>query len=203
MMKQSITTLNNWRTAEAGLKSSYRRMVIARLPVNLYSAQARMQRRAATLLHGMDEGSSLWEELDCIHLADDERGDRTSLHLGGATGGVALTNLSCRGLLAAAGNGTLFLQNADKLSHSAQRVLVRIFETGRYTPVGDPFPRPIACRIILSSQFPMAELARRVAVRRDFAEVFGQISLPAEKLVEVLGREDLYRIHPSSLAAAS
>jgi hypothetical protein len=43
--------------------------VTARLPVNLYSARAQMQRRAATLLHGIDEASGSWEELDCLHLA--------------------------------------------------------------------------------------------------------------------------------------
>lgn len=204
MMNEGITTLADWRTAEAGLKSSYRRMVTARLSVNLYSAQAHMQRRAATLLHGMDDGSSLWEELDCIHLADDERGDRTSLHLGGATGGVALTNFSHnKGSLAAAGNGTLFLKNIDRLSPAAQRVLSRIVETGRYTPIGDPFPRPIACRIIVGTRGPLAELARQLVVSWTLAELLGRISLRAESVLSVLEQEDSFRIHPSSLAAAS
>lgn len=202
-MKESIAKLADWRTDELRLKSSYRRLVTARLPVNLYSARAQVQRRAATLLHGMDDGSGLWEELDCFHLADDERGDRTSLLLGGATGGVALTDTSHTGLLAAVGSGTLFLKNIEKLSDSAQRVLCRMIEAGRYTPVGDPFPRTISCRIIVGTQCPLAELARGLVVSWKLAELLGNVSLRAESVLNVLEKKDFYKIHPSSLAAAS
>src|SRR5215212_10026758 len=95
-------TVNGWRKDLERLQSSYRRLVRAHLPVNLYSARAQVQRRAAALLHGMDETSGLWEELDGLHLADDKRGDRTSLHLGGTAGGVALPSQPRRGLFAAA-----------------------------------------------------------------------------------------------------
>ncbi|HVG35371.1 MAG TPA: hypothetical protein VM911_20055, partial [Pyrinomonadaceae bacterium] len=68
-----------------------------------------MQRTAAALLHGLRPGSGSWEELDGRQLADDVRGDRTALFLAGATGGVAHTSSRSRGLLAAAGTGTIFL----------------------------------------------------------------------------------------------
>ena len=200
---KKIATLAGWKTDEAKLKTSYRRLVMARLPMNLYSARAHMQRRAATLLHGMDARSSLWEELDCFHLADDERGDRTSLQLGGAIGGVALTNLSHTGLLAAAGNGTLFLTSVEKLSPSAQRVLCRIIETGHYTPVGEPYPRPICCRLIVGTHRPLAELARRMVIGEALIRLLGSISLRAEDVLSALEEKKPYRIHPSSLAAAS
>lgn len=203
MMKESIAQLADWRTDELRLKSSYRRMVTARLPVNLYSARAQVQRRAATLLHGMDDGSGLWEELDCFHLADDERGDRTSLLLGGVTGGVALTNMAQKGLLATVGSGTLFLKNIEKLSSAAQRVLCRIVEAGRYTPVGDPFPRAISCRIIVGTHWPLAELARRLVISWNLADLLGNISLRAESVLNVLEKKEYYQIHPSTLAAAS
>lgn len=202
-MKESITKIADWRTDASRLKSSYRRLVAARLPVNLYSARAQVQRRAATLLHGMDEGSGLWEELDCAHLADDERGDRTSLHLGGVAGGVALTNQLHKGVFAAAGSGTLYLTNIEKLGLSAQRLLCRIVETGRYTPVGDPFPRPIRCRIVIGTHLPLAELARRLVVGWTLAGLLGQISLRAEDVLNVLEEKGIYKIHPSKLAAAS
>ena len=96
--------------------------------MNLYSARAQVQRRAASLLHGMDEMSGLWEELDGLHLADDERGDRTSLLLGGTAGGVALPPTPRCGLFAAAGAGTIFLKNIEKLSLTAQHVLFRILK---------------------------------------------------------------------------
>ena len=202
-MKESVIKLDGLRTDTDGIKSSYRRLVTARLPVNLYSARAQVQRRAATLLHGIDERSGSWEEFDCLHLADDERGDRTSLLLGGAVGGVALTNLPHAGLIAAAGTGTLFLKNLEKLGHQAQRVLCSIIQTGRYTPVGDPFPRPVVCRLIVGTHRPLAELARRLIVGWRLAEALGHITLKAEDVLNVLERKDIYKSHPSSLAAAS
>jgi transcriptional regulator of acetoin/glycerol metabolism len=203
MMNESFAKLADWRTDELRLKSSYRRLVTARLPVNLYSAQAQVQRRAATLLHGMDEGSGPWEELDCLHLADDERGDHTSLLLGGARGGVALTNISHRGILSTVGDGTLFLRNAEKLSAAAQHVLSRIIEAGRYTPIGDPFPREISCRIIVGSRRPLAELARSFVFNLALAELLGHISLRAESVLNVLEEQESYKVHPGSFAAAS
>jgi len=162
-----------------------------------------MQRRAATLLHGIDEASSSWEEFDCLHLADDERGDRTSLLLGGAVGGVALTNSSHTGLIAAAGTGTLFLKNLEKLSRPAQHVLCSIIQAGRYTPAGDPFPRPLGCRLIVGTSMPLEELARRLVVGWQLVEACGYVSLKAEDMLSVLEAEDFFKSHPSSLAAAS
>ncbi|HMF54949.1 MAG TPA: sigma 54-interacting transcriptional regulator [Pyrinomonadaceae bacterium] len=172
--------------------------------MNLYSARAQAQRRAATLLHGLSGRASSWEELDGRQLADDERGDRTSLLLGGATGGVALPTQHNTGLLAAAGTGTLLITNIEKLSPAAQRVLCRIVETGRYTPVGDPFPRPISCRIITVTQKPLVRLVPHFLVEWNLTHTLGNISLPAEQVIEALKEEEvLLETHPSRFAAAS
>lgn len=171
--------------------------------MNLYSAQAQVQRRAASLLHGMDEMSGLWEELDGLHLADDERGDRTSLLLGGTAGGVALPPTPRCGLFAAAGAGTIFLKNIEKLSLAAQHVLSRIIETGHYTPVGDPYPRTVNCRIIVGTARPLMELARGLLVEWRLAEMLGLIALRAEDVIGALEAESFYSTHPSTLAAAS
>lgn len=203
MISEDFETLIGWRNDSIKLKSSYRRLVRAHLPVNLYSARAQVQRRAAALLHGLDEMSGLWEELDGLHLADDKRGDRTSLLLGGTAGGVALPSMPRCGLFAAAGAGTLFLKNVERLSLDAQHVLGRIIETGHYTPVGDPYPRMVNCRIIVGTARPLIELARDLLVEPRLAEVLGHIALRAEDVIHVLGAEEFYRTHPSSLAAAS
>lgn len=202
-MKEIVSKPVDLRTDAESIKSSYRRLVTARLTVNLYSARAHMQRRAATLLHGLDGGSNSWEEFDCLHLADDERGDRTSLLLGGAVGGVALKNLTHAGLLAGAGTGTLFLKNLERLSHQAQGVLCSIVQARRYTPAGDPFPRPVVCRLIVGTCLPLTELARKLIVGWKLAEACGYISLKAEDVVSVLERKDFYQSHPGSLAAVS
>src|SRR5215207_464577 len=113
-MRNSIEKLLNRRADAGQLGSLYRRLAASQLPVNLYSAHAHMQRTAAALLHGMRQGSGSWEELDGRQFADDVRGDRTALFLAGATGGVAHTSAEARkGVLAAAGTGTLFLTHLE------------------------------------------------------------------------------------------
>ncbi|MBC7910538.1 MAG: sigma 54-interacting transcriptional regulator, partial [Pyrinomonadaceae bacterium] len=188
---------------EENLRSSYRRLAVSRLPVNLYSAQARMQRRAATLLHGIKSGSSQWEELDGCQLADDLRGDRTSLLLGGTAGGVALFSEGKSGLIATAGTGTLFISHLEKMTPAAQRVLYRIIESGRYTPVGDPYPRPVSCRLIVASKRPLIEMAHAFSLGMDLAEMLGRICLRAEDVIRALEIEKVYEAHPGNLAAAS
>ena len=203
-MRNVIKTATNSRADEARLRSLYRRLAASRLPVNLYSAQAQMQRTAAALLHGMREGSGSWEELDGRQLADDVRGDRTALLLAGATGGVAHTSTRSRGVLAAAGAGTLFLTHIERLAPQAQRVLLSIFEAGRYTPVGDPYPRAICCRIIVATRQPlMMMLAHNLSVEWRLADALCRIALRAEEVISAFKMEDLYETHPSTLAAAS
>jgi DNA-binding NtrC family response regulator len=147
--------------------------------------------------------SGSWEELDCRQFADDLRGDRTSLLLGGAAGGVALSSKDDRGLLAAAGTGTLFITNIEKLAPAARHVLCRIVEAGRYTPVGDPYPRPVNCRIVIATSRPLFALARSFAVEWAVADTLGHIALRAESVVNVLTSEALLQAQSSCFAAAS
>lgn len=203
-MSNNVTGLAEWKADITQLRSSYRRLAISRLPVNLHSATAHLQRRAATLLHGMgSETAGSWEELDGSQLTDDERGDRISLLLGGASGGVALSPSAGRGLLAAAGLGTLFLTHIEKLPPAARNVLCRIVETGRYTPIGDPYPRPINCRIIVATERPLAALAQNFFIEWRLADVLGHISLRAESIISALEMKDIFAHQPGSLAAAS
>lgn len=202
-MRNVIQTMTTSRADEARLGSLYRRLAASRLPVNLYSAQAQMQRTAAALLHGLRPGSSSWEELDGRQLADDVRGDRTALFLAGATGGVAHTSSKTRGLLAAAGTGTLFLTHIEKLSPAAQRVLSAILAAERYTPVGDPYPRAICCRIIVATRQPLMSWTNELAVEWRLADILGRVALCAEEVVSFFKAEEFYDTHPSTLAAAS
>jgi hypothetical protein len=153
------------------------------------------------LLHGIAGGTSPWEELDGQELADDKRGDRTSVLLGGTTGGVALPFKT--GLIASSGAGTLFLTNIEKLPPAARHVLCRIMETGRYTPLGDPFPRPVSCRLIVATLEPMTVMARSFRLEWRLADVLGHISLRAETVIRALSAEEIVNQHPSTFAAAS
>jgi len=207
-MRNVIQTITNPRADEARLGSLYRRLAASRLPVNLYSAHAQMQRTAAALLHGLRPGSGSWEELDGRQLADDVRGDRTALFLAGATGGVAHTSTYTRGLLAAAGTGTIFLTHIEKLSPAAQRVLSAILAAERYTPVGDPYPRAICCRIIVATREPLMSWMNDLNIEWRLADILGRVALCAEEVVSILKAEEfkpeqIYDTHPSTLAAAS
>lgn len=202
-MRDRVETLADWRTDTSRLRSSYRRLAASRLPVNLYSARAQMQRRAATLLHGIGDGAGPWEELDGLQLTDDTRGDRTSVLLGGTAGGVALAFKEKTGLIAASGTGTLFLTNIEKLPPAARHVLCRIIETGRYTPVGDPFPRPVTCRLIVATSQPLTVMAHDFRLEWRLADVLGHISLRAETVIRALAADEIANTHPSTFAAAS
>ncbi|MBD0373394.1 MAG: sigma 54-interacting transcriptional regulator [Pyrinomonadaceae bacterium] len=153
------------------------------------------------LLHGIAGGAGPWEELDGQELADDTRGDRTSVLLGGTAGGVALPFKT--GLIAAAGAGTLFLTNIEKLTSAARHVLCRIIETGRYTPLGDPFPRPVNCRLLIATCQPLSMMARGFQIEWELADALGSISLRAETVVRALASEEAVIKHPSTFAAAS
>jgi len=153
------------------------------------------------LLHGIAGGAGSWEELDGRELADDTRGDRTSVLLGGTTGGVALPFKT--GLIAAAGAGTLFLTNIEKLPERARHVLCRMVETGRYTPVGDPFPRPVNCRLIIATRQPLSIMARGFELEWEVADTLGHVSLRAETVIRALAAEEAFNQHPNTLAAAS
>lgn len=200
-MRDRVEALADWRNDTSRLRSSYRRLAVSRLPVNLYSAQAQSQRRAAMLLHGVEGGAGPWEELDGLQLADDTRGDRTSVLLGGTAGGVALPFKT--GLISGAGRGTLFLTNIEKLPPLARHVLCRIIETGRYTPLGDPFPRPVNCRIVVATRQPLAMMARLFQLEWGLADALGHISLRAETVIRALAADEVIQKHPSTFAAAS
>ena len=200
-MRERVETLADWRTDTSRLRSSYRRLAASRLPVNLYSTRAQSLRRAATLLHGIDGGAGPWEELDGQELADDTRGDRTSVLLGGTAGGVALPFKT--GLIGAAGAGTLFLTNIEKLPPRARHVLCRILETGRYTPLGDPFPRPVNCRLVVATRQPLNIMARSFLVEWGLADALGHVSLRAETVIRALAADPIANEHPGTFAAAS
>ncbi len=153
------------------------------------------------LLHGIEGGTGPWEELDGQELADDTRGDRTSVLLGGTAGGVALPFKT--GLIAAAGTGTLFLTNIEKLPPLARHVLCRIVETGRYTPLGDPFPRPVNCRLVIATRQPLTMMARGFLIEWGLADALGHISLRAETVIRALAADPIINKHPSAFAAAS
>jgi DNA-binding NtrC family response regulator len=71
------------------------------------------------------------------------------------------------GKFAAAGNGTLLLDEIDALGLEQQANLLRVIETGEYEPVGSNETQLCTARIIVASNWNLEEALERGKFRRD------------------------------------
>jgi DNA-binding NtrC family response regulator len=71
------------------------------------------------------------------------------------------------GKFAAAGHGTLLLDEIDALPLEQQANLLRVVETGEYEPVGSNETHKTTCRLIVASNRNLAEEVRRGRFRED------------------------------------
>jgi transcriptional regulator with PAS, ATPase and Fis domain len=71
------------------------------------------------------------------------------------------------GKFAAAGNGTLLLDEIDSLGLEQQANLLRVIETGEYEPVGSNETQHCTARIIVASNWNLDEAVERGKFRRD------------------------------------
>ncbi len=63
------------------------------------------------------------------------------------------------GLIAAAGNGTIFLNDIDKLAPAMQTKLLRIMETGTYRPLGATASLPSSTRFLAATSEDLEDMA--------------------------------------------
>lgn len=63
------------------------------------------------------------------------------------------------GLIAAADNGTIFLNDVDKLSSAVQSKLLRVMETGSYRPMGATTSLPSTARFLAATSIDLEEAA--------------------------------------------
>jgi transcriptional regulator with PAS, ATPase and Fis domain len=71
------------------------------------------------------------------------------------------------GKFAAAGEGTLLLDEIDVLPPEQQAKLLRVIETGEYEPVGSNETQTSQARLIVASNFDLEELVRKGTFRTD------------------------------------
>jgi transcriptional regulator with PAS, ATPase and Fis domain len=71
------------------------------------------------------------------------------------------------GKFAAAGNGTLFLDEVDSLDMAQQAKLLRVVETGEYEPVGSTKTQKSTCRLVVASNRNLEEEVNRGRFRQD------------------------------------
>jgi two-component system response regulator HydG len=122
------------------------------------------------------------------------------------------------GKFAAAGNGTLLLDEIDALGLEQQANLLRVIETGEYEPVGSNETQHCTARIIVASNWNLEEAVERGKFRRDLYYRLNVMSFHLPSLRErvqdiaplVRGmaarfnnkfRKDLFDIHPIAMAA--
>lgn len=72
------------------------------------------------------------------------------------------------GYLAAAHGGTLFLDEVAELSHKMQVKLLRVLDSGGYTPVGSTIVKQANVRIIAATNQDLQALQRQGRIRTDF-----------------------------------
>ncbi len=90
-----------------------------------------------------------------------ERADLINAHLFGyLRGAFTGANRDTPGFFDAAKGGTLFLDEIDKLSKSAQAILLRVLQEKRYLPVGSTTEKTVACRILIGANQDLAARVR-------------------------------------------
>jgi DNA-binding NtrC family response regulator len=122
------------------------------------------------------------------------------------------------GKFAAAGQGTILLDEIDTLGLEHQASLLRVIETGEYEPVGSNETEVCAARIIVASNWNLEEAVERGILRRDLYYRLNVISFhlpPLRERLQDLGPlvrgmaarfntkfgKDLFDISPEALAA--
>lgn len=122
------------------------------------------------------------------------------------------------GKFAAAGEGTLLLDEIDALGLEQQANLLRVIETGEYEPVGCNETQICKARIIVASNWNLEEAVERGKFRRDLYYRLNVMSFhlpPLRERVQDIGplvrgmtarfnhkfRKDLFTISPEAMAA--
>ncbi len=122
------------------------------------------------------------------------------------------------GKFAAAGHGTILLDEIDTLGLEQQASLLRVIETGEYEPVGSNETSICNARILVASNWDLEEAVERGRFRRDLYYRLNVMSFhlpPLRERVQDIGklargmaahfntkfRKDLLDIHPEALAA--
>jgi DNA-binding NtrC family response regulator len=141
-----------------------------------------------------------------------------SAFFGHSKGAFTGADRAKEGKFAAAGEGSLLLDEIDTLGLEQQAGLLRVIETGEYEPVGSNETKRCCARIIVASNWDLQEAADRGRFRPDLYYRLNVMSFhlpPVRERVEDVGplvrgmaarfntkfRKELFDISPQALAA--
>jgi DNA-binding NtrC family response regulator len=126
----------------------------------------------ARLIHEFSPRSAdHFTAVPCGALAGDLMASEFFGHVRGAFTGADREKV---GRFAAAGGGTLLLDEVDALGPEHQAHLLRVLETGEYEPVGGTETRRSACRILAASS---RDLEQEVAVGRFRQDLYYRLNV--------------------------
>jgi DNA-binding NtrC family response regulator len=88
------------------------------------------------------------------------------------------------GRIAAAGGGTLLLDDVQNLDLGVQKHLLQVLDRGTYSPVGSDRVMAVGCRVILAMTDDPDELMRRGHLLKDLRYRFGACAIRVPPLAE-------------------
>jgi len=135
------------------------------LPVLLTGERGTGKELVARRIHALSERASFpFIAVNCALLWGDRLEDNLFGHVRGAFTGAETQR---RGLIAAAQDGTLFLDEVEALSPGTQMALLRVLQDGMVRPVGGDVDFDVDSRCIAATNAPISELVARGAFRED------------------------------------
>lgn len=117
--------------------------------------------------------------IDCGSLPDTLLESELFGHVKGSFTGA---NQDRKGLLQAAGSGTIFLDEIGNISQAMQTKLLRVFQENVVTPVGSNDAIPIHARLICASNRDLVEMVDNGEFRHDLYHRINVITLPVPSL---------------------
>jgi len=119
----------------------------------------------ASTIHGLSERKGKFVPVNCGAIPEQLMESEFFGHKRGAFTGATADRA---GYLAAADEGTLFLDELGELPLGMQVKLLRALESKQYTPVGDTAPRQSNFRIIAATNRDLKDMVRKGTMRPDF-----------------------------------
>lgn len=158
------------------------------------------KRQAASTIHSVGPWSKgRFIQIDCLGLGE----SRFESELLGSVN--RLNHQLKLGAVSQADRGTVFLHEVGELSHNSQTLLLRLLETGTYSPVNSTDIHVANFRLITSSSQDLASMVEAGQFRTDLYHKINTISIRTPSLrerredVELLAKGFLNELEPNTI----
>ena len=134
------------------VKDSVRTLAGFNYPVLITGETGTSKELLARALHGGRPGRFV--DINCAGMPENLLESELFGHVKGSFTGAVTDNV---GLLEAARNGTLFLDEVGDLGYSLQAKLLRVIQEGYYRPVGGTENKQCFCRFVSATHWPLEQ----------------------------------------------